>query len=97
MTNTTYTPNPLDTSDVQLSEDILELTEKLAENTHEVWSAGRITQGWQYGEERNDAEKLHPCLVEYDKLSDDEKKFDRDTALETLKCIIKLGYKIEKA
>ena len=92
----TYTPRPLDTSDVQLSEDILELTEKLAENTHEVWSAGRIAQGWQYGEERNDAEKLHPCLIEYDKLTDDEKKFDRDTALETLKCIIKLGYTIEK-
>lgn len=92
----TYTPKPLDTSDVQLSEDILELTEKLAENTHEVWSAGRIAQGWQYGEERNDAEKLHPCLIEYDKLTDDEKKFDRDTALETLKCIIKLGYTIEK-
>ena len=92
----TYTPRPLDTSDVQLSEDILELTEKLAENTHEVWSAGRIAHGWQYGEERNDAEKLHPCLIEYDKLTDDEKKFDRDTALETLKCIIKLGYTIEK-
>ncbi len=95
--NTTYTPKPLDTSDVQLSEDILELTEKLAENTHEVWAAERIAQGWRYGEERNDAEKLHPCLVEYDKLSDSEKTFDRSTALETLKCIMKLGYKIEKA
>lgn len=96
MENTTYTPKPLDTSDVQLSEDILELTEKLAENTHEVWSTERIAQGWKYGEERNDIEKLHPCLVEYDKLSDNEKQFDRNTALETLKCIIKLGYKIEK-
>ena len=92
----TYTPHPIDTSDIQLSEDILQLTEKLAENTHEVWSAERIAQGWQYGETRNDAQKLHPCLVEYDKLSDEEKAFDRNTAMETLKCIIRLGYKIEK-
>ena len=91
-----YTPHPIDTSDIQLSEDILQLTEKLAENTHEVWSAERIAQGWQYGETRNDAQKLHPCLVEYDKLSDEEKAFDRNTAMETLKCIIRLGYKIEK-
>lgn len=91
-----YTPNPIDTSDVELSEDILKLTEELAKNTHEVWSAGRISQGWTYGSERDDANKKHPCLVEYEALSDDEKSYDRNTAMETLKCIIKLGYKIEK-
>ena len=78
-----YTPHPIDTSE-------------LAKNTHEVWSAERIAQGWQYGETRSDAQKLHPCLIEYDELSDDEKTFDRNTAMETLKCIIKLGYTIEK-
>lgn len=92
----TYTPHPIDTSSVQLSEDILELTEKLAENTHEVWSAERIAQGWQYGETRNDAEKLHPCLVPYDQLTESEKAFDRNTAMETLKCIMQLGYRIVK-
>ena len=91
-----YTPKPLDTSDIPLSDDIMELTEKLAKNTHDVWAVERMAQGWRYGEQRNDAEKLHPCLVEYEELSDDEKKFDRNTALETLKCIIKLGYKIVK-
>ena len=91
-----YTPHPIDTSDVQLSEDILELTEKLAKNTHEIWAAERLAQGWQYGETRNDEKKLHPCLVEYEKLSEDEKTFDRNTAMETLKCIIQLGYRIEK-
>ena len=96
MTDTTYTPHPIDTSDVQLSEDILELTEKLAKNTHEVWAAERMAQGWQYGETRDDAQKKHPCLVPYEQLSEDEKTFDRSTAMETLKCIIRLGYKIEK-
>ncbi len=92
-----YTPHPIDTSDVELSEDIKQLTELLAKNTHDVWAVGRYSQGWQYGEERDDAKKLHPCLVEYEKLSDDEKSYDVNTAMETLKCIIKLGYKIEKA
>ena len=96
MSYTNYTPDPIDTSDVQLSEDILELTELLARNTHEVWAAGRKAQGWTYGSERDDAQKKHPCLVEYEELSDDEKSYDRNTAMETLKCIIKLGYKIEK-
>ena len=37
-----YTPNPIDTSDVKLPEEILALCEKLAENTHEVWAKGRM-------------------------------------------------------
>lgn len=91
-----YKPNPIDTSDISLDKSIVELSEQLAKNTHEVWADGRIKDGWRYGEERNDAQKLHPCLVEYEKLSETEKDYDRRTATETLKLIIKLGYKIEK-
>lgn len=91
-----YTPKPIDTSDVVLEESIVALSEQLAKNTHEVWAEGRINDGWEYGEERDDAKKLHPCLVEYEKLSESEKDYDRRTATETLKLIIKLGYKIEK-
>ena len=74
----------------------MELTELLAKNTHEVWSAGRIAQGWGYGEVRNDEEKKHPDLIPYEELTDGEKSYDRNTALETIKCILKLGYTIEK-
>lgn len=91
-----YTPKPVDTSDVILSKDLLELTEKLAENTHDVWAVGRIKQGWKYGSERNDEEKETPCLLPYDQLPDSEKEYDRQTALETLKLIVKLGYRIQK-
>ena len=89
-----YKPKPLDTSDIQLSPELLELTEKIAENVHDVWATGRIEQGWKYGEERNDTLKTTPCLVAYSDLPDSEKEYDRNTALETLKLIIKLGYKI---
>ena len=91
-----YTPNPVDTSNIQLPEQLLELTEKIAENVHDTWAAGRIQQGWIYGQNRDDALKTNPCLVPYDELSEDEKSFDRNTALETLKLIVALGYRIEK-
>lgn len=89
-----YEPKPIDTSDVILSDDLLELTEKIAENVHDVWAIGRIEQGWTYGTERNDELKTTPCLVPYSELPDSEKEYDRNTALETLKLIVKLGYKI---
>lgn len=91
-----YTPNPIKTDDIILRDEILELSELLAKNTHEVWAQGRISDGWRYGEKRDDREKLHPCLVAYEELSEAEKDYDRNTALETLKLIIKLGYTIER-
>jgi ryanodine receptor 2 len=94
--NTTYTPHPIDTSDISLPVEMEELIEAMAENVHEVWAKNRIEQGWSYGAERNDSLKLHPCLVSYNKLSSDEKLYDRETAVETLKLIIKLGFNIVK-
>lgn len=91
-----YKPNPIYTGDIELPKELLELTEKIAENVHENWSQGRIADGWTYGEARDDEKKTTPCLVPYSELSDEEKEFDRVTALETLKLIMALGYKIEK-
>ena len=91
-----YTPNPIDTTNVELNEELVALTEKIAENVHDVWAANRISQGWTYGEKRDDAKKTTPCLVPYDELTDVEKEYDRNTAIETLKLITKLGYKITK-
>ena len=91
-----YDPKPSDTSDIKLNDDILELSELIAKNTHDVWAEGRIRDGWSYGERRDDKKKLHPCLVPYEELSEGEKEYDRSTSMETLKLIIKLGYKITK-
>jgi ryanodine receptor 2 len=91
-----YIPQPIDLSDVKLSQDLLLLTEQIAANVHEIWSAGRISEGWQYGECRDDKQKQHPCLVPYDELPDSEKEYDRNTAMETLNLIVKLGFEIKK-
>lgn len=94
--NTNYLPQPMDTSDVVLSDQLNDLVEQMAKNVHEVWAKSRMEQGWTYGAERNDALKHHPCLVAYEDLPEVEKAYDRDTALETLKLITKLGFKISK-
>lgn len=91
-----YRPAPRDTSGVQLPRQIQELTELLARNTHENWARQRMDDGWRYGPARDDTKKEHPSLVPYEQLSEREKDYDRLTAIETLKTIIALGYRIEK-
>ena len=80
-----YGPNPIDTSDVLLPEELNPLLEAMAKNVHEIWAQERINQGWTYGEKRDDTNKHHPCLVAYEDLPEDEKEFDRNTSVETLK------------
>ena len=89
-----YQPKPVDTSNVKLPKELILLIERIAENTHDVWAEGRIKEGWTYGEERDDKKKTHPCLVQYADLPESEKEYDRNTAVETIKLVIKLGYKI---
>jgi class 3 adenylate cyclase len=90
-----YTPRPIDTSRVALSSEIQSLTERLAEHAHDVWAVQRLNDGWVYGPKRDDKRKKHPCLVAYDQLSEAEKQYDRNAALETLRAMVSLGYRIE--
>lgn len=92
----TYVPMPIDTSGIILPKELESLQEQMARNVHEVWAQTRMLQKWKYGRERNDTEKLHPCLVPYEELSEEEKTYDRQTAAETLKLILKLGFRITR-
>ena len=91
-----YIPTPVDTQSISLPKELNSLVEEMSKNVHEVWPAGRMKDGWTYGEERNDAEKKHPCLVPYEDLPDEEKESDRNTSVETIKLILKLGFKITR-
>lgn len=91
-----YTPKPIDTSDVKLPEELLQLTERIAANVHDVWACGRISEGWVYGEVKDPDKKTTPLLVPYDVLPESEKNYDRKTALESIKLVLKLGYQIIK-
>ena len=91
-----YTPQPIDTNDVVLPAELEELVEEMSKNVHEVWAETRIKQGWTYGEQRNDELKTHPCLLPYEDLPEEEKEYDRNTSIGTLKLIMKLGFKISQ-
>ena len=91
-----YIPEPMDLSSVDLPESLIQLSERIAENVHEVWAKARIDEGWTYGEKRDDIHKKHPCLVPYDELPEEEKEYDRNSAMNTIKMVKKLGFRIEK-
>ena len=90
-----YIPHPIDTSRIVLSPVLAQLTERLAENAHDLWAAQRIKDGWKYGPRRDDRRREHPCLVPYADLPESEKEYDRQTALGSLRAILALGYRIE--
>ena len=90
-------PKPVSTGDVVLSEELLALTETIAENVHDVWAAGRMAEGWAYGDIKDTEKKQTPLLVPYPDLPESEKDYDRNTVLETLKLITKMGYDIIKS
>ncbi len=92
----TYIPKPIDLSDVELTEDLSELREAIAENAHEIWAENRQREGWTYGPQRNDVLKQTPDMVPYSRLPESEKKYDREMAMKTIKLLQKLGYDLIK-
>ncbi len=91
----TYEPRPIDTSGVELDQELQQLTEQLAENAHDHWARRRMAEGWTFGPVRDDAARKHPNLVPYDQLTEPEKEYDRETAMQTLRAMIALGWRIE--
>ncbi len=91
-----YNPRPIDLDDVELSCDLLDLREAIAENAHEVWADQRQEEGWTYGPTRDDQKKLHPDMLPYAQLPESEKEYDRRMAFDTIKLMKKLGYDIIK-
>jgi hypothetical protein len=91
-----YTPRPVTGGAGNLPAELLPLVEARAKNVHEVWSEGRINEGWSYGPERNDALRRHPCLVPYEQLPESEKDYDRHTALSTIQFILQKGFTISQ-
>ena len=91
-----YEPSPIGLDDVELSEDLSELQEAIAENAHEIWAKNRKDQGWSYGSERNDQKKETPDMIPYCNLPESEKLYDREMAMQTLKLVKKLGWELKK-
>ena len=90
-----YKPSPIDTLRLTLTPEIAQLSEMLAKNAHENWANLRIAQGWHYGPRRDDQQKEHPDLVPYEQLPESERQYDRQTAMESIKALLAMGYTIQ--
>lgn len=91
-----YNPQPINVDDAELSPELLELGEAIAENAHEIWAVKRKAEGWNWGPERNDNLLQTPVMVPYSNLPEEEKDYDREMAMQTLKLVRKMGYRIVK-
>lgn len=93
---TAYIPHPINTDDVLVEDDLVELREAIAENAHEVWAQSRQQEGWTYGPVRDDITKQHPDMRPYSLLPETEKDYDRQMAMHTIKLVKKLGWDITR-
>lgn len=91
---TAYHPTPIDTAQVELTPEMKDIVEQLAENVHDNWAMERIADGWTYGPQRDDIQKHNPCLVPYSELDESEKKYDRKIVEEVIKALLAFGYQI---
>lgn len=65
-------------SEVQLYDLVEQHMRHLAPAEHEGWMRQRLEDGWKYADVRDDAQKLHPCLVPFAELSGADKEKDRN-------------------
>ena len=57
-------------------EHALKYPEAGPEDSHQNWWAGKIADGWVYGEVKDPVAKTHPCMVPYDQLPEFQRKKD---------------------
>lgn len=89
-----YEPQPVDVSGVSLDEELTDLTEMIAENAHDIWALKRFKEGYTFGPVRDDVTKQNPDLVPYSMLPEGEKEYDRAMAINTIKLVKRLGYRL---
>ena len=94
-----YEPRPIDTSSVVLPDAIGSLAEKLAESAHDVWAVQRMSDGLDARAQAGltAQEKAPLSLFLGAKLPRIlGMVYDRNAAIQTLKAIMALGFRIEQ-
>ena len=66
----------------------------LAQSEHIRWIGERISSGWAYGAERDDDKKVHPMLVQWDELPEEEKQKNVDAARNIIPLLKSIGLRV---
>ncbi|XP_037717375.1 ryanodine receptor isoform X8 [Drosophila subpulchrella] len=90
-----YMPNPIDTNNVHLDNDLNSLVQKFSEHYHDAWASRRLEGSWTYGEIRSDNDRKHPRLKPYNMLTEYERERYRDPVRECLKGLLAIGWTVE--
>uniref|UniRef100_A0A665TV22 Ryanodine receptor 3 n=1 Tax=Echeneis naucrates TaxID=173247 RepID=A0A665TV22_ECHNA len=91
LSQASFIPTPVDTTQIVLPPHLDNVRDKLAENIHELWGMNKIELGWTYGKVRDDNKRQHPCLVDFAKLPETERNYNLQMSSETLKTLLALG------
>ncbi|KAK2891680.1 hypothetical protein Q8A73_017345 [Channa argus] len=94
MSQASFIPTPVETSQIVMPLHLEKVRDKLAENIHELWGMNKIELGWSYGKIRDDNKRQHPCLVDFSKLPETEKNYNLQMSTETLKTLLALGCRV---
>lgn len=86
-----YEPDMRFAERAKLPEELQSVLELAAARVHDVWAAGKIEDGWQWGEKLDEERKHHPCLVPYEELTEHDREYDRRTAAATIQCLVEMG------
>lgn len=82
-------------------EAITEFTDEeiidLAIYEHDEWCEEKISQGWTYGEVRDDSNLIHDCLVPWDDLTPEIQQYDIDPVKNIPALVESIGLKIVRS
>ncbi|XP_037915514.1 ryanodine receptor isoform X7 [Hermetia illucens] len=90
-----YNPQPINTTTVQLDNDLNSIIQKFSEHYHDSWASRKLEAGWVHGESWSDVQKTHPRLKPYSSLNDYEKERYREPVRESMKALLAIGWTIE--
>ena len=70
--------------------------ERMAELEHGRWNIERLKDGWRYGKTRDDSKKAHDCLVKWNELPEEIKKYDREAVRAFPDVLAKAGLEVRR-
>ena len=87
-----YNPQPIDVESITLNPELEELTDFIAENAHDVWAKDKKADGYTYAPV--DDKTHNHYLKPFSMLSEKDKEPDRRMAINTIKLLKRMGYRI---